>query len=160
LPLTFMKMPVQDEARRHPGEQVAGYKFSALVLNGLRVLVVDDEADASAMVKRALQDVSAEVTTADSGTAALRILETHAFDVMILDIGMPGMDGYTLIERIREGSSQNAETPAIALTAYARSEDRIRALRFGFNMHLAKPVDIPELVTVVGRLSGKPRRSS
>jgi signal transduction histidine kinase/CheY-like chemotaxis protein len=160
LPLTIMKMPVQDEVRRHPGEQIVAYKFSALVLNGLRVLVVDDEADARALVKKALQDVSAHVTTADSGQTALRILETQAFDVMILDIGMPGMDGYTLIERIREGSSQNADTPAIALTAYARSEDRIRALRFGFHMHLAKPVDISELVTVVGSLSGKPRRPS
>ena len=122
------------------------------VLSGLRVLVVDDEADARAMVRRILADRGAAVTTAASADEALRLLAAAVPDLIVSDVGMPGTDGYTLISRVRAGGFAG---PALALTAYARAEDRERAMAAGFTSHLAKPVEPLVLADTVTRLAGR-----
>ena len=125
-------------------------------LRGVRVLVVDDDADALAMVRDILESAGASVTTGQSGAQALLSLEEACPDVLVADLSMPSMDGFELIATIRRADKQNLRIlPAAALTAYARSEDRMRALRSGFNMHLAKPIDPVALMAAVVSLSGK-----
>ncbi len=125
-------------------------------LTGLRVLVVDDEPDAREMVKRILSDRGAAVETAASSAEALHALPLVRPDVFITDIGMPDEDGYAVIRKVRELSpSAGGAVPAIALTAFARAEDRTRALTSGFQKHLSKPVDPAELVSIVAHLAGR-----
>jgi len=125
-------------------------------LDGLGVLVVDDETDTRELIAFTLSRCGAEVRTAASAAAALEALEQWAPDVLISDIGMPGMDGYEFIRRVRgSGPGAKAQTPAVALTAYAAVEDRLRALSAGFQTHLAKPLDPSELVVVVATLAGR-----
>jgi CheY-like chemotaxis protein len=125
-------------------------------LSGVKVLVVDDEADARDMLKRVLGDCGADVATAASAAEALALMTSDPPHVLISDIGMPDVDGLELLERVRtwEGSSRR-KVAAIALTAFARSEDRTRALRAGFSMHVAKPVEPTELVASVASLAGR-----
>ena len=125
---------------------------SAIVLAGLRVLAVDDEADARQLIQHVLGERDALVTVAASADEALSILHANRFDVLVSDIGMAGVDGYALIRGIREREAQGERMPAIALTAYARHEDRAVALAAGFDEHLAKPRDACELVAVIARL--------
>jgi len=126
-------------------------------LAGLRVLVVDDEPDARGLVARLLGDHKADVTTASSAGEAFERLVAGPPDVLICDIGMPGEDGYSLIRRVRAlGPENGGGVPALALTAYARPEDRIKAIGAGFQYHVAKPVDPAELVILVARLGGQP----
>jgi CheY-like chemotaxis protein/anti-sigma regulatory factor (Ser/Thr protein kinase) len=120
-------------------------------LDGLRVLVVDDEPDAREMLSAGLGQCGAQVTTASSAREALEAVAGGNFDAMISDIGMPVEDGYELIRRVRALPS-GGRIPAVALTAYARTEDRLRALRAGFEMHVSKPVDLTELIVVVANL--------
>ncbi len=123
-------------------------------LTGLRVLAVDDEADARELLREFLQACGSEVVTAGSAAEALRILDNESFDILISDIGMPVEDGYTLIKKIRERSAdKGGRIPAIALTAYARVEDRVRALTAGFQIHIPKPVEPVELIAVVASLA-------
>jgi PAS domain S-box-containing protein len=125
-------------------------------LRGVRVLVVDDDADALAMVRDILESAGANVTTSQSAAQALLSLEETCPDVLVADLGMPSMDGFELITTVRRASNQQLRNlPAAALTAYARSEDRMRALRNGFHMHLAKPIDPVALMAAVVSLSGK-----
>ena len=128
-------------------------------LSNLRVLVVDDDADALTMLREILETAGATVHTAASAGDALETLACHHPDVMISDLGMPVMDGFQLIQRVRESKDPAiVNIPAAALTAYARSEDRAKALRAGFGMHLAKPVDPAELVAAVAALMrGRPQ---
>jgi CheY-like chemotaxis protein len=122
-------------------------------LDGLRVLVVDDEPDTLELLKAGLGQCGAEVVTARSAGEALEIIKTVLPDVLISDIGMPGEDGYSLIRRVRELPVESGgRVPAIALTAYARTEDRLQALRVGYQMHVPKPVELAELVAVVASL--------
>jgi CheY-like chemotaxis protein len=115
-----------------------------------RVLLVEDEPDAAEFVKRLLEDYGAQVTTAASAPEALQLLAIAVPDILIGDIGLPDMDGYQLIERIRRKSvAEGGTIPAVALTAFARSEDRTRALRAGYQAHVAKPVQSAELVATV-----------
>jgi PAS domain S-box-containing protein len=123
-------------------------------LRGVRVLVVEDEPDARALLRRVLRDCDADVTTAASAAEALELLRESRPHVLVSDIGMPGEDGYELIRKLREMGNGFAELPAVALTAYARSEDRERALRAGFQVHVPKPVEPAELVTTVANLAG------
>lgn len=123
-------------------------------LQGLRVLVVDDEVDSREFVRTVLEDSGAEVTTSASVQEALEAIKILKPDVMLSDIGMPVEDGYALIRQVR-ALSDRADIPAAALTAYARSEDRARSLREGFQIHLPKPVDSNELVAVVVSLAGR-----
>jgi signal transduction histidine kinase/CheY-like chemotaxis protein len=123
-------------------------------LKGIKVMVVDDDADAIGLVKRIMEDCGAVVTACTSGIECLGCLPQVRPDVVIMDIGMPEMDGYMLIAKLRALSpEQGGQTPAIALTAFARSEDRRQAMLAGFDVHLAKPVEPGELVAVVRRLA-------
>ncbi|MBK9259910.1 MAG: response regulator [Polyangiaceae bacterium] len=124
-------------------------------LDGIRVLVVEDEPDTRELVQRVLEESAAEVVSAASAAEALRVLDSARPDVLVSDIGMPGMDGYALLRAIRARScSANGHPPlpAIALTAFARIEDRDRALDAGYAEHLTKPIDPGRLVTTVARL--------
>ncbi|HEV7474984.1 MAG TPA: ATP-binding protein [Pyrinomonadaceae bacterium] len=125
-------------------------------LEGINVLLVDDETDALDMITVELAQHGAQVTAVTNAEAALEALEQKQFEVLISDIGMPKIDGYELIRQIRqqeEGS--NKRIPAVALTAYARVQDRMRAIMAGFSTHIAKPVEANELVTVVASLAGR-----
>ncbi|HYH44585.1 MAG TPA: response regulator, partial [Thermoanaerobaculia bacterium] len=123
-------------------------------LAGLRVLVVDDEPDTLEMLDLVLSGYGAEVLTADGCSAALSHLATDGADVLVSDIGMPGEDGFALIRRVRSlGPVQGGSIPAVALTAYARNEDRIRALAAGFQAHVTKPVDPPRLAEIIAAVA-------
>jgi signal transduction histidine kinase/ActR/RegA family two-component response regulator len=125
-------------------------------LQGLRVLVVDDEADARQLVGRLLAECGAAVTDASSADEALQKLSDGTYDILISDIGMPDRDGYFLIRKLRERESGRAsDIPAIALTAFARSEDRRRILLAGFQSHVAKPAEPAELTATVASLTGR-----
>jgi signal transduction histidine kinase/CheY-like chemotaxis protein len=125
-------------------------------LEGVRVLLVDDEADARELVAYVLESCGGEVRTAASVAEALVELDAFAPDVVISDIGMPQEDGYALVRRMRTWPAEDRRSiPAIALTAFARSSDRTRALVEGFNLHLAKPVEPMALVRAVEELLGR-----
>src|SRR4030095_8839103 len=120
-------------------------------LSGIRVLMVDDEPDSVAIVQRMLERRGAEVRAARSMDEAIKEFVQFAPQVVLSDIGMPEHDGYELIRRLRELPGGRS-VPAVALTALARTEDRTRALRAGFQLHVAKPADFAELVAVVHNL--------
>jgi signal transduction histidine kinase/ActR/RegA family two-component response regulator len=125
-------------------------------LAGVNALVVDDELDGRDVVQKLLQKCNARVFTAASADEAIEQLRHHGVDVLISDIGMPGRDGYDLIRQIRQLDDQpRSRVPAIALTAFARSEDRTKAMMAGYNLHLSKPVELNELVVAVGSLAGR-----
>jgi len=118
------------------------------------VLAVDDEPDALSLVTEVLEAAGARVTRAGSAAAALAQLDVEVPDVIVADLGMPTLDGFGFIDRVRRHSNLRVrEVPAAALTAYARSEDRVKALRAGFQIHLAKPIDPAELVTTIAALA-------
>ena len=122
-------------------------------LDGLRLLVVDDEPDARDLLAVGLGRCGAEVVTASSADEALDALAASSFDALISDIGMPGADGFELIRRVRALPPESGgRIPAVALTAYARSEDRLRSLRAGFEMHVSKPVELIELIVTLANL--------
>ncbi|MGH8229220.1 MAG: hybrid sensor histidine kinase/response regulator [Steroidobacteraceae bacterium] len=125
-----------------------------LDLRGVRVLVVDDEADTLELTRRVLGSYRALVLTATSADAALTVLDGFQADVLISDLAMPGRDGYELIRSVRRNLGPE-ELPAAALTAFARPEDAVRAHDAGFQMHLAKPVEPEELVRIVAHLAGR-----
>jgi CheY-like chemotaxis protein len=121
-------------------------------LAGITVLVVDDEADARELLGLTLTSHGAEVRTVGSAAAALEALRAHPPMLLVSDIGMPITDGYELIRQVRALPTETAQIPAVALTAYAREEDRRRALEAGFGTYLSKPVEPSEIVRVVERL--------
>jgi signal transduction histidine kinase len=126
------------------------------VLGGLRVLVVDDEADTRDMLRAVLEHCHAEVVTAESASEALAEIARLRPDVLISDVGMPADDGYALIAKVRAlPAERGGQIPAAALTAYVRAEDRVKVLRSGFQLHVPKPVEPAELVTVVALLAGR-----
>ena len=123
-------------------------------LEGVRVLVVDDEPDSNDAVRAILSTCGAEVQVAGSGAQALGVLDRWRADVLVSDIDMPEMDGYALIRELRGRPPEHGgRIPAVALTAYARVEDRVKVLRSGYQMHVPKPADPAELATVVARLA-------
>jgi len=123
-------------------------------LNDLRVLIVEDEPDARELVAAVLTARGAEVVSVGSAGEALEEMERQQFDVLVSDIGMPSMDGYALIERVRQlPAERGGRIPAAALTAYAGVEDRMRVLSSGYQMHIPKPVEPAELTTVVANLA-------
>jgi CheY-like chemotaxis protein len=125
----------------------------ALELKDVSVLVVDDERDARGLIKRVLEEHGARVTMCGSGAEAIQLVPTVRPDVLVSDIGMPQMDGYEMLRRVRElGAARRGDVPAIAVSALARSEDRSRALREGFSVYVAKPVEPYELVATVARI--------
>ena len=130
-------------------------------LNGLRVLVVDDEADARDLLTTILGQYGVEVTTVATASEVLEALPRLKPSLLVSDIGMPGEDGYALIRKVRAlDAEQGGEIPAVALTAYARAEDRIRALASGFQLHMPKPVNPEELVAVLANLAGRTGKRS
>jgi signal transduction histidine kinase/CheY-like chemotaxis protein len=138
----------------------AGYALSDSALRGLRVLFVDDNDDARAVVTAVLNAAGARISAATSALQALSELDRAPFDVVLSDIGMPGIDGYDFLVRLRERERTQNRAPvcAIALTAYAGSEDRRRALASGFQGHLAKPIDPDDLVRTIQHAFADTRR--
>jgi CheY-like chemotaxis protein len=129
-------------------------------LAGLKILVVDDEPDACAFIARLLSECRAEVAMAHSAEEAWGTLNSQCVDVLVSDIGMPGVDGYSLMGRVRtvEGNEKLRSIPAVALTAFARPEDRRKAALAGFQVHLAKPIEAIEFLAVVASLAGRTGR--
>jgi PAS domain S-box-containing protein len=151
LPLMAVQVPVG-------GTQERGRAADALppVLSAGRVLVVDDEANAREMLRTVLESSGAVVTLAASAEEALEALERERPQILVSDIAMPGEDGYAFIRKVRALPPERGGTiPAVAVTAHARAEDRTRALVAGFQLHVPKPVDAAELVTVVASLLGR-----
>jgi CheY-like chemotaxis protein len=131
---------------------------SRSLLDGWRVLVVDDEPDALALAQASLETAGASVRGCLSVGAALAELKQWRPDVLVSDIEMPGEDGYSLMCKVRAlAPSEGGDTPAVALTAYGRVRDRLRALDAGFTVHLPKPVDPIELASVVASVAAQPR---
>ena len=130
---------------------------SPAMLMGVRLLVVDDDPGARELISGMLEGFGAQVSTAESGQAALSLLFAQRPDVLIADLGMPGMDGFTLIEQVRGLEPDfGGLTPAVAVTAYASPQDRLRALQAGYQNHVAKPVEAEELAIVIASLAGRP----
>jgi CheY-like chemotaxis protein len=124
-------------------------------LDGLRVLVVDDDRDGLELANNILTRAGATVRTCSSAAEGLALVEQWRPDVLISDIEMPGEDGYELIRRVRALDAEHGgRTPAIALTAYGRTQDRTLSLTVGYNMHVPKPVDPGELTTIVSNVAG------
>jgi CheY-like chemotaxis protein len=122
------------------------------LLSGLNVLVVDDDSDTLTLMATALKRREANVTAVSSAGEAIQAITLKRPDVLVSDIAMPDEDGYGLIKKVRSlenGASENI--PAVAITAYAKEEDRERALLAGFQIYLAKPVELTELISVVAR---------
>jgi PAS domain S-box-containing protein len=124
-------------------------------LSGIRVLLVDDEADALESLTRTLADSGATVFAAPSAAAALRLLHSKSPHVLVSDIGMPEMDGYELLRRVRALDGVSADLPAIALTAFARPTDRMLSLRAGYIAHLVKPADPLQLLATISAAAGR-----
>jgi hypothetical protein len=125
-------------------------------LDGVRVLVVEDDPDTLDLIRFILEQSGAEVSTALSTGAALQLLERWRPDVLVSDLALPDQDGYELIAHVRSRAPESSgNIPAVALSAYARTEDRIRAIAAGFQMHVTKPVDPDELVAVVANLTNR-----
>ncbi len=160
LPLSPVSTKIEEPERVHPtvGGSLA-FDYTPR-LDGLRILVVDDEVDARELLIQILVECGAEVValaTADEVIAALQEQTSDSrFDILISDIGMPEQDGYALLRRVRSlESNQGGRIPAIALTAYARAEDRKAALLAGFQSHVAKPVEPGELIALIANLTGR-----
>ena len=131
---------------------------SAVRLDGLRVLIVDDEADSLALLEELLRERGATVDAASSAAMALEKFADRLPDVIVSDIGMPGEDGYSLIKKLRSlPLERGGRTPAVALTAYARPEDAQRAFAAGFQVHVTKPLEPGRLASVVANLGGRSR---
>jgi CheY-like chemotaxis protein len=153
LPLIPVRVKPHLDGHVHP--TVAGVPFdNSPALNGIRVLIVDDEVDSREFLVAALEQCEAKVFAFASASEALEALSRLKPDVLVSDIAMPLEDGYSLIRKVRQLSAeQGGQIPAIALTAYARAEDRMKALASGFQRHIPKPVEPTELATVVASLA-------
>jgi len=153
LPVSLMQL---DEGREHPSVEIDSIDTTPLPkLDGVHAFIVDDEPDARELLKRVLEHQGAVVTAFASADAALTALKSSRPGVIVSDVGMPGMDGYQLMRTLRAGEGRDSRIPALALTAFARGEDRKRALLAGFQAHLAKPFDVSELVLLVADLVGR-----
>jgi PAS domain S-box-containing protein len=160
LPLTAAHadtVPPEPPRRRLDRETVG----RPVALDGLRVLIVDDEADARELMRMVLRSSGADVMAAACAEEAFEQVERWHPDILVSDIGLPGDDGYMLIQKLREGQAQQGRAiPALAVTAYARAEDRTRALAAGFQMHVAKPLEPADLVAAIASLISKDRDGS
>jgi PAS domain S-box-containing protein len=154
LPLMIVHPIPEGLPRMHPRSASSGGTLPAADLGSLHVLAVDDDPDALSLVTEVLEAAGARVSAARSAHEALERLDAEVPDVMVADLGMPRVDGFGLIDRVRRHPDPRVrDVPAAALTAYARSEDRMKALRAGFQIHLAKPIDPAELVTTIAALA-------
>ena len=155
LPMTVLHPLQEPWERGHPQSKPRDLpSVPAISLNNVSVLVIDDELDARNLLKLLLESAGAVVYLAPSAEQGMEHLLTKSVDVLICDIGMPDVDGYSLMRRIRAlGDGQKSEVAAVALTAYARLEDRTEAMSAGFQNHLPKPVEPAELLAVVHSLA-------
>jgi signal transduction histidine kinase/ActR/RegA family two-component response regulator len=143
-------------AQRSPSQEGSPVAASAPRIEGLRLLVVDDEQDALDLVGDVLREYGAEVHVASSADEALAKVAEVRPDVIVSDIGMPGVDGYALIRKVRMLSPRDGgRTPAVALTAYAGSDDARRAFAAGYQRHATKPIEPAHLATLVANLGGR-----
>jgi signal transduction histidine kinase len=151
----IISLPAPAHFVPEPSGQRRASIVRAVRLDGLRLLVVDDDEDVRELLQRILSDHGATVCTASSADEALAVLTDLSPDVLLSDVGMPDVSGYSLIRRIRSlPADRGGRIPAIALTAYARPEDGERAFSAGFQAHIAKPIDVDRLTTVVANLAG------
>jgi signal transduction histidine kinase/ActR/RegA family two-component response regulator len=164
LPLMVLRPPLPPEAaesrrRVHPAVNGAVPFDCPPALDGIRVLAVDDEADARLLLTAVLEQCGAEVRTCGSAAEALAVLADWQPDILVSDIGMPGEDGYALIRKVRALEPEHGgRVPAVALTAYARVEDRLQALSAGYNMHVPKPVEPAELAVVIASMIAQSKK--
>jgi hypothetical protein len=156
LPLSIAQLDSENSPRVHPTTEIPPAENLSLPrLDGIHVFAVDDEPDARDLLRVVLEAQGAEVTSFASAEHALTALKTKKPMVLVCDVGMPGMDGYQLIRALRADESRVDRIPALALTAFARAEDRKRSLLAGYQAHLAKPFDIGELILVIADLAGR-----
>jgi len=157
LPLSIAQLPTEPAARGHPTAMPPGAALHAVRLDGIRVLVVDDDQDALDLASALLGAAGATVRTCRAASVALGLLPQWRPDVLLSDIEMPGEDGYAFIRKVRAlDADRGGKTPAVAITAYGRAQDRMLSLTAGYNMHVPKPVDPGELTTIVASLAGRP----
>jgi CheY-like chemotaxis protein len=155
---TFVvKLPLMvAEIREQPIARHDSPRLDSAVLAGARIIVVDDDPTAVELITEVLAQAGGEVISCGTADDALQAFARSRPDVILSDIEMPGQDGYSLIRKLRAlGPEQGGKTPAVALTAFGRPEDRIRSLRAGFNIHVSKPVDPAELVAIVASMLGR-----
>jgi PAS domain S-box-containing protein len=152
LPLMMPQAESVRETRDYPRTTASPPLMRLGDLSGVRVLAIDDEEDALGLVRVVLETAGADVVTMTSGLEALARVEALAPHAIVVDLAMPELDGFEFISRLRSQSSLARDIPAAAVTAFARADDRTRALQAGFEMHLAKPVDPGELVASVATL--------
>jgi PAS domain S-box-containing protein len=156
LPLSIVQLRAEDVDRHHPTAEAPSSEHLVLPsLKGLRVFVIDDEPDARDFLRRLLEGHEAVVVTFESADAALTRLKQDRPDVIVSDIGMPSTDGYQFMRAWRAAEARDRRIPAMALTAFARAEDRKRSLLAGYQAHLAKPFDIGEFLLLVADLGGR-----
>jgi PAS domain S-box-containing protein len=156
LPLSIVQLDEQSAPRVHPtAETQPGEMLSLPRLDDVHIFAVDDEPDARDLLRTVLEDQGAKVTSFASAEDALAALKTVKPMVLVCDVGMPKMDGYQLIRKWRAEESRGERIPALALTAFARAEDRKRSLIAGYQAHLAKPFDVGELILVIADLVGR-----
>jgi PAS domain S-box-containing protein len=153
LPVRTVHAAIESTVRDHPVISRHS-EFSIPQLDGVRILIVDDEPDSLALSREILETTGATVITADSGQEALEKVHRHRPNVLIADLGMPGMDGFAFIAQVRASADPGVrEIPAVALTAFARSEDRVRSMQSGFEVHLSKPIEPAELMAAAATLA-------
>jgi CheY-like chemotaxis protein len=156
LPMLATSEAIGETWQRHPIAGNGSGHEALRRLDGIRVLVVDDEAGTNEAVQALFTSCGATVRLASSAAEALVVLDGWRPDVLVSDIAMPVEDGYELIRKVRaRDAAHSGSIPAVALTAYAKIEDRVSILSAGFQMYLSKPADPAELVAVVGSLAAR-----
>jgi CheY-like chemotaxis protein len=156
LPLSIAQIPAELESRVHPTAASVPLPSKAARLDGLSVLVVDDDQDALDLASAILSTAGAVVKVCSSASVALETLSEWRPDVLVSDIEMREEDGYSLIRKVRAlEPARGGKTPAVALTAYGRIQDRMLSISAGYNMHVPKPVDPGELTTIIASLAGR-----
>ena len=154
LPLLPLGQPVDDLQPRLPLDEESPARWTP-TFQGLRVLVVDDDQDTCETIRAVLKRAGAEVRTCLSASQALTVMDSWVPDLLVSDIAMPGEDGYTLIRKVRaRKTEEGGRMVAVALTAYGSNEDRKKALSAGFQVHVGKPIEPSQLVSVVASVTG------
>jgi CheY-like chemotaxis protein len=135
------------------GDDVSAPELQSDLLRGLKVLTIDDQPDTREMITLALGRYGAEVRASDSASNALKIIEEWKPNVVVSDIGLPEMDGYDFLRRLREIEGDGERIPAIAVTGYAGALDESKALSAGYEVHLSKPIELSVLATAIAKVS-------
>jgi signal transduction histidine kinase len=153
LPLITELLPATESIAVAPGYFQSIAELNPDVLNGLKILTVDDQQDTRELISLALGRYGAEVRVSDSASTALKMIEDWKPDVVVSDIGLPEMDGYDFMRRLRELEGDGERIPAIAVTGYAGAVDESKALNAGYALHLSKPIELNELAKAIARVS-------